>query len=241
MNLFFFLMLRRPPRSTRTDTLSPYTTLFRSVGGGRRPRLRLLVNARLRGPAAVSAFGGAGHRERRHRSLQGHDLRHGGRPLRPAEYCGCGAFGRQLDRPGGGGLCLRRCHLLDDLLRHVAHERALRTRRSRGTAGWGGSGSRPMSEPLIAVRSLSKWYGAWCALDRISLHVKAGSCTVLCGPSGSGKSTLLRCLNGLEEWEEGEVSIGGTPVAHRARDQRRPRREVGMVVPRFHPFPHLAA
>src|SRR3546814_3968549 len=98
MNLFFFLMLRRPPRSTRTDTLSPYTTLFRSVGGGRRPRLRLLVNARLRGPAAGSAFGGAGHRERRHRSLQGHDLRHGGRPLRPAEYCGCGAFGRQIGR-----------------------------------------------------------------------------------------------------------------------------------------------
>src|SRR3546814_8372911 len=111
----FFLMIRRPPRSTRTDTLFPYTTLFRS-----------------------------------------HDLRHGGRPLRPAEYCGCGAFGRQLARPGGGGLCLRRCHLLDDLLRHVAHERALLTRRSRGTAGWGGSGSRRMSEPLIAVRSPRK-------------------------------------------------------------------------------------
>src|SRR3546814_21077452 len=96
-----------------------------------------------------------------------------------------------------------------------------------------------MSEPLIAVRSLSKWYGAWCALDRISLHVKAGSCTVLCGPSGSGKSTLLRCLNGLEEWEEGEVSIGGTPVAHRARDLPPPRREVRLVFPSFHPFPPL--
>src|SRR3546814_13594773 len=65
--------------------------------------------------------------------------------------------------------------------------------------------------------------------------------TVLCGPSGSGKATLLRCLNGLEEWEEGEVSIGGTPVAHRARDLRRLRREVGMVFQSFNLFPHLDA
>jgi ABC-type polar amino acid transport system ATPase subunit len=98
-----------------------------------------------------------------------------------------------------------------------------------------------MSEPLIAVRSLSKWYGAWCALDNVSFDVDSGSCTVLCGPSGSGKSTLLRCLNGLEEWEEGDVVIGGTPVAHRTRDLRRLRREVGMVFQSFNLFPHLDA
>jgi ABC-type polar amino acid transport system ATPase subunit len=98
-----------------------------------------------------------------------------------------------------------------------------------------------MSEPLIAVRSLSKWYGAWCALDNVSFDVGSGSCTVLCGPSGSGKSTLLRCLNGLEEWEAGDVVIGGTPVAHRAGDLRRLRREVGMVFQSFNLFPHLDA
>jgi ABC-type polar amino acid transport system ATPase subunit len=98
-----------------------------------------------------------------------------------------------------------------------------------------------MHEALIAVRSLCKWYGACCALDCVSLEVEAGSCTVLCGPSGSGKSTLLRCLNGLEEWEDGEVVIGGVPVAHRARDLRRLRCEVGMVFQSFNLFPHLDA
>jgi len=98
-----------------------------------------------------------------------------------------------------------------------------------------------MSEPLIAVRSLCKWYGACCALDYVSLEVEGGSCTVLCGPSGSGKSTLLRCLNGLEEWEDGEVVIGGQPVAHRARDIRLLRCEVGMLFQSFHHFPHLDA
>ncbi|WP_319633546.1 amino acid ABC transporter ATP-binding protein [Pelagibius marinus] len=98
-----------------------------------------------------------------------------------------------------------------------------------------------MSEALISVRSLCKWYGAWCALDHVSLEVRAGSCTVLCGPSGSGKSTLLRCLNGLEEWEAGDVIIGGCPVARRARDLRRLRREVGMVFQSFNLFPHLDA
>jgi ABC-type polar amino acid transport system ATPase subunit len=98
-----------------------------------------------------------------------------------------------------------------------------------------------MSEPLIAVRSLSKWYGGYRALEDVSLDVEPGSCTVLCGPSGSGKSTLLRCLNGLEEWEDGNVVIGGCPIAHRARDLRRLRREVGMVFQNFNLFPHLDA
>ena len=91
----------------------------------------------------------------------------------------------------------------------------------------------------IAVRSLSKWYGSWRALRDVSLDIEGGTCTVLCGPSGSGKSTLLRCLNGLEEWQEGDVAIGGVPVGYKARELRRLRRDVGMVFQSFNLFPHL--
>ncbi|AWC23167.1 Glutamine transport ATP-binding protein GlnQ [Aminobacter sp. MSH1] len=91
----------------------------------------------------------------------------------------------------------------------------------------------------IAVRSLSKWYGSWRALRDISLDIASGTCTVLCGPSGSGKSTLLRCLNGLEEWQQGEVAIGGVAVGYKARELCRLRRDVGMVFQHFNLFPHL--
>ncbi|MEO5325624.1 amino acid ABC transporter ATP-binding protein [Mesorhizobium sp. CC13] len=92
----------------------------------------------------------------------------------------------------------------------------------------------------IAVRSLSKWYGSWRALRDVSLDIDGGTCTVLCGPSGSGKSTLLRCLNGLEEWQEGDVAIGGVAVGYKARELRRLRRDVGMVFQSFNLFPHLS-
>ncbi|RTM05539.1 MAG: amino acid ABC transporter ATP-binding protein [Hyphomicrobiales bacterium] len=93
---------------------------------------------------------------------------------------------------------------------------------------------------MIAVRSLSKWFGNWRALRGVSMDIESGSCTVLCGPSGSGKSTLLRCLNGLEEWQEGEISIAGVPVGLTSGHLRRLRREVGMVFQNFNLFPHLS-
>lgn len=92
----------------------------------------------------------------------------------------------------------------------------------------------------IVVQGLSKWYGSWQALYDISLNVEPGRCTVLCGPSGSGKSTLLRCMNGLEEWEQGEVYISGQKLGHRAGELRRLRRRVGMVFQNFNLFPHLS-
>ncbi len=94
---------------------------------------------------------------------------------------------------------------------------------------------------MITVRNLGKWYGEWCALQGVSLNVEEGACIVLCGPSGSGKSTLLRCLNGLEEWHEGEIEIAGRMVKRTAKSLRALRREVGMVFQNFNLFPHLDA
>lgn len=96
-----------------------------------------------------------------------------------------------------------------------------------------------MTAPAIRVAGLSKWFGDFLALDRISLDVPRGGSTVLCGPSGSGKSTLLRCLNGLERWEEGTVQLDGRAVGRRSRDLVALRRRVGMVFQSFHLFPHL--
>lgn len=93
--------------------------------------------------------------------------------------------------------------------------------------------------PTITVEGLSKSFGGFQALVDIELTVGRGRCLVLCGPSGSGKSTLLRCLNGLEDWDTGEVRFGANPVGHRARDLVALRRKVGMVFQNFNLFPHL--
>jgi general L-amino acid transport system ATP-binding protein len=92
----------------------------------------------------------------------------------------------------------------------------------------------------IKVCALSKWFGSWCALRGVSVDIEGGACTVLCGPSGSGKSTFLRCLNGLEEWQTGEIEIGGIAVGDRPRALTRLRRDVGMVFQSFNLFPHLS-
>lgn len=96
-------------------------------------------------------------------------------------------------------------------------------------------------DDAINVDGLWKWYGRFLALKDIKLNVKAGCSTVLCGPSGSGKSTLLRCLNGLEEWDEGSILCGGQPVGRRVRDLVALRRRVGMVFQNLNLFPHLDA
>lgn len=96
-----------------------------------------------------------------------------------------------------------------------------------------------MTNVAIEVVQLSKWFGAFLALDDIFLRVPQGCSTVLCGPSGSGKSTLLRCLNGLETWQEGEVRISGNRVGQRSSDLVALRRKVGMVFQSFHLFSHL--
>jgi polar amino acid transport system ATP-binding protein len=102
----------------------------------------------------------------------------------------------------------------------------------------------------IAIRNVSKSFGGKKVLAGISADVKKGEAVVVIGPSGSGKTTLLRCVNLLEQFEEGEITIGGQPMGHRIDgDGRRVRRsereiaamraQVGMVFQSFNLFPHM--
>ena len=91
----------------------------------------------------------------------------------------------------------------------------------------------------VRARGLSKWYGDFRALDRIDLEVRAGEKIVICGPSGSGKSTLIRCMNGLEEYQEGVMEVAGIALDSDAA-RGRVRLKVGMVFQQFNLFPHLS-
>jgi general L-amino acid transport system ATP-binding protein len=94
-------------------------------------------------------------------------------------------------------------------------------------------------EELIVCRGVEKWYGDFQALKGISLSVRKGEVIVILGPSGSGKSTFIRCLNRLEEHQEGEIVIEGTTLNYDVRHIAEIRREVGMVFQQFNLFPHL--
>ncbi len=102
--------------------------------------------------------------------------------------------------------------------------------------------AQPASEaPLIAVRGLTKRYGAMVAIDNIDFSVRRGEVVSIIGPSGSGKSTFIRCLNGLEIPSEGEIAVDGkaVPLAdHRAWTRLRP--DLGMVFQDYSLFPHLS-
>ena len=97
------------------------------------------------------------------------------------------------------------------------------------------------AESVLAVRAegLNKWFGAFQALKNVSLEVRSGEKIVICGPSGSGKSTLIRCMNGLEEFQEGSMEVAGIPLdSDSARGSV--RLKVGMVFQQFNLFPHLS-
>ncbi|HEX7624620.1 MAG TPA: amino acid ABC transporter ATP-binding protein [Anaeromyxobacteraceae bacterium] len=96
-----------------------------------------------------------------------------------------------------------------------------------------------MSEPIIRMRGVNKWFGRFHALRDVDLEVGRGERIVICGPSGSGKSTLIRCINQLEEHEEGEIVVDGVPLTENLRAVEQIRREVGMVFQQFNLFPHL--
>ena len=93
---------------------------------------------------------------------------------------------------------------------------------------------------LIEIKGLHKAYGQFEALRGIDLSIAAGEVVVVVGPSGSGKSTLIRCVNLLEDYQRGEVLVGGEKVV-RGRALARVRAEVGMVFQSFNLFPHLSA
>jgi ABC-type polar amino acid transport system ATPase subunit len=98
-----------------------------------------------------------------------------------------------------------------------------------------------LGDVIIEMKRVSKWYGAFQALRDIDLEVRRGERIVICGPSGSGKSTLIRCLNQLEEHQNGTIVVDGVEVNGTMRRIDLVRREIGMVFQSFNLFPHLTA
>ena len=101
------------------------------------------------------------------------------------------------------------------------------------------SEDRPMSDPLIRIEGVSKWFGAFQALTNVDLVVNQGERIVVCGPSGSGKSTLIRCINHLEVFQKGEIIVDGVRLRDVGQAVATIRREVGMVFQSFNLFPHM--
>ena len=97
------------------------------------------------------------------------------------------------------------------------------------------------SENLMAIEmtGVNKWFGAFQVLKQIDLSVKRGERIVICGPSGSGKSTLIRCINRLEEHQQGRIIVNGIELNHDLKRIDEVRAEVGMVFQSFNLFPHL--
>ncbi|GAB7527744.1 amino acid ABC transporter ATP-binding protein [Pseudomonas sp. 3A(2025)] len=95
------------------------------------------------------------------------------------------------------------------------------------------------AEGMIRLEGVHKWYGQFHVLKDINLNVRQGERIVLCGPSGSGKSTTIRCINRLEEHQQGRIIVDGTELTSDLRQIETIRREVGMVFQHFNLFPHL--
>jgi general L-amino acid transport system ATP-binding protein len=96
-----------------------------------------------------------------------------------------------------------------------------------------------MAEPIILFDKVSKWYDDFLVLKDLDFQVAAGERIVICGPSGSGKSTLIRCINRLEEHQEGRLVVDGVELGDDVRAIERVRRNVGMVFQQFNLFPHM--
>lgn len=94
---------------------------------------------------------------------------------------------------------------------------------------------------MIEIERVSKWYGVNQVLKQCSLSVAKGEVVVVCGPSGSGKSTLLKCVNGLEKFEEGRITVDGTSVGDLSTNLPQLRSKIGMVFQNFELFPHMTA
>ena len=93
---------------------------------------------------------------------------------------------------------------------------------------------------MITISNVSKWYGTTQVLKNCSTEVTKGEVVVVCGPSGSGKSTLIKCVNGLEPFEEGTITVDGISVGDRKTDLPKLRARIGMVFQHFELFPHLS-
>lgn len=99
--------------------------------------------------------------------------------------------------------------------------------------------SSPMA-PIISMSDVSKFFGPFQALKRVSLDIAKGERLVVCGPSGSGKSTLIRCLNRLEKHDAGKIVVEGVTLSDSRESLNKTRSSVGMVFQQFNLFPHLS-
>ena len=97
-----------------------------------------------------------------------------------------------------------------------------------------------MSDPIIQIKDVNKWFGEFQVLKNINLEVEKNKKIVVCGPSGSGKSTLIRCINRLEEHQEGQIIVDGNELSENTKNIEQIRAEVGMVFQQFNLFPHLS-
>ena len=134
-------------------------------------------------------------------------------------------------------LRLLRDHLLHVLFWHVALFAVRREQAERASAQLRGTAMAEKS--IVSIAHLNKWYGDFHVLRDIDLAVGKGERIVICGPSGSGKSTLIRCINALEEFQEGEIVVDNIELGPNLRRVDEVRREVGMVFQSFNLFPHL--
>ena len=97
-----------------------------------------------------------------------------------------------------------------------------------------------MSDTIIQIKDVNKWFGDFQVLKNINLNVEKNKKIVVCGPSGSGKSTLIRCINRLEEHQQGSIIVDGTELSENTKNIEQVRAEVGMVFQQFNLFPHLS-
>ena len=97
-----------------------------------------------------------------------------------------------------------------------------------------------MSDKIIEMIEVNKWFGDFQVLKNINLEVLQKQKIVVCGPSGSGKSTLIRCINRLEEHQKGKIVVDGIELSENTKNIEQIRAEVGMVFQQFNLFPHLS-
>jgi general L-amino acid transport system ATP-binding protein len=95
------------------------------------------------------------------------------------------------------------------------------------------------TDSIVGIAGLNKWFGDFHVLRDINVDVARGERIVICGPSGSGKSTFIRCINALEEFQEGRIVVDGIELGPQLRRVDDVRRDVGMVFQSFNLFPHL--
>ena len=93
---------------------------------------------------------------------------------------------------------------------------------------------------IIELKNVNKWFDKFQVLKDINLQVNLQEKIVICGPSGSGKSTLIRCINRLEEHQEGVITVDGKELSDDTKNIEKIRAEVGMVFQQFNLFPHLS-